>query len=53
MMSKEVTMTIRLEPDLRASFSEAAEFDHRPAAQVLRDFMRDYCAILWYNNSYV
>lgn len=41
-MTKEVTMTIRLESDLRDGFAEAAEFDHRPAAQVLRDFMRDY-----------
>lgn len=41
-MTKEVTMTIRLEPDLRTNFSEAAEMEHRPAAQVLRDFMRDY-----------
>lgn len=41
-MSKEVTMTIRVEPDLRSSFSEAAEQEHRPAAQVLRDFMREY-----------
>ncbi|MGC3292489.1 hypothetical protein ACPTFP_28950 [Pseudomonas aeruginosa] len=41
-MSKEVTMTIRLEPDLRSSFAEAADLEHRPAAQVLRDFMREY-----------
>lgn len=41
-MSKEVTMTIRVESDLRSSFSEAAEQEHRPAAQVLRDFMREY-----------
>ena len=41
-MSKEVNMTFRVEPDLRSSFSEAAELEHRPAAQVLRDFMREY-----------
>ncbi|EMP3151678.1 antitoxin VbhA family protein [Salmonella enterica] len=41
-MSKEVSMTFRVEPDLRSRFSEAAELDHRPAAQVLRDFMREY-----------
>jgi hypothetical protein len=41
-MNKEVTMTIRVEPDLRASFSAAAEHEHRPAAQVLRDLMREY-----------
>ena len=38
-MSKEVTMTIRLEPDLRSSFAEAADLEHRPAAQVLRDYV--------------
>lgn len=41
-MSKEVTMTIRVEPELRSRFSRAAEAEHRPAAQVLRDLMRDY-----------
>lgn len=35
-------MTIRLEPDLRSSFAEAADLEHRAAAQVLRDFMREY-----------
>ena len=41
-MSKEVSMTFRVEQDLRSRFSEAVELEHRPAAQVLRDFMRDY-----------
>lgn len=41
-MSKEVTMTFRLESELRAGFSEAAAIAHRPAAQILRDFMRTY-----------
>ncbi|MDD2746716.1 MAG: antitoxin VbhA family protein [Acidithiobacillus ferrooxidans] len=41
-MNKEVTMTFRLEPDLRTSFTKATEMEHRPAAQVLREFMRDY-----------
>ena len=41
-MSKEVTMTIRVEPSLRSRFSEAATSQHRPAAQVLRDLMREY-----------
>lgn len=41
-MSKETTMTFRVEPDLRASFHDAAEGEHRPAAQVLRELMRDY-----------
>jgi Antitoxin VbhA len=41
-MSKEVTMTFRLEEDLRTHFAKAAELEHRPAAQVLRDLMRMY-----------
>ena len=41
-MSKEVTMTFRVEEDLRARFTKAAEREHRPAAQVLREFMREY-----------
>src|SRR4051794_38648939 len=41
-MSKEVQMTIRIEPELRAEFTEAALQEHRPAAQVLREFMRAY-----------
>ncbi|MBT2786751.1 MULTISPECIES: antitoxin VbhA family protein [unclassified Halomonas] len=35
-------MTFRVEPDLRTSFRDAAESEHRPAAQVLRELMRDY-----------
>jgi hypothetical protein len=41
-MSKEVQMTFRIEPELRAEFSDAALQEHRPAAQVLREFMRAY-----------
>jgi hypothetical protein len=41
-MSKEVQMTFRVEPELRADFSDAALQEHRPAAQVLREFMRAY-----------
>ena len=39
---KEVQMTFRVEPELRSSFTKAAELDHRPAAQVLRELMRAY-----------
>ena len=39
---KEACMTFRVEADLRRQFAEAAERAHRPAAQVLRDFMRAY-----------
>jgi len=35
-------MTFRLEPELHAQFTQAAEREHRPAAQVLRDLMRAY-----------
>lgn len=41
-MSKDVSMTIRVEADLRASFSAAVEKEHRPMAQVLRELMREY-----------
>ena len=41
-MKKKVTMTFRVEHDLRDSFNEATERNHIPAAQVLRAFMRDY-----------
>lgn len=39
---KETQMTFRIDPKLRAAFSAAAESQYRPAAQVLRDLMRDY-----------
>lgn len=41
-MSKEVQMTFRVEPELRAEFSDAALLEDRPAAQVLRELMRAY-----------
>lgn len=42
-MTKEVQMTFRVEPELRADFTNAARmFADRPAAQVLREFMRSY-----------
>lgn len=41
-MSKEVQMTFRIEPELRAEFAHAVLQEHRPAAQVLREFMRAY-----------
>ena len=42
MTTKEACMTFRVEADLREQFAAAAERAHRPAAQVLRDFMRAY-----------
>jgi hypothetical protein len=41
-MPKDVQMTFRIEPELRAEFTDAALKEHRPAAQVLREFMRAY-----------
>ncbi|SNR84348.1 hypothetical protein SAMN05192560_1359 [Methylobacillus rhizosphaerae] len=41
-MSKEATMTIRVDTDLRSSFVAATKRNDRPASQVLRDFMRSY-----------
>ncbi|GHT95236.1 hypothetical protein AGMMS49545_17850 [Betaproteobacteria bacterium] len=37
-------MNLRIDEDLREKFTAAAERNHRPAAQVLRDLMRDYVA---------
>lgn len=41
-MSKDVQMTFRVESELRTEFSDAALLEDRPAAQVLREFMRAY-----------
>jgi predicted transcriptional regulator len=41
-MTKESTMTFRVEEDLRERFAAAAKDSHRPAAQVLRELMRAY-----------
>lgn len=35
-------LTIRIEPELRDEFNEAAETECRPAVQVLRELMRNY-----------
>ena len=39
---KEVGMRIRVEPELREEFTEACKRKHVPAAQVLREYMRDF-----------
>ncbi len=44
-MSKSVFMQLQMEAGLRASFQEAAERQQRPAAQVLRQLMREYVAM--------
>jgi len=42
MMKKDVGMRIRIERDLRDDFLAACQVQDRPAAQVIREFMRDY-----------
>jgi hypothetical protein len=41
-MTKETTITFRVESALRDSFNKAAELAHHPASQVLRELMRNY-----------
>lgn len=41
-MSKAAVFTMTLEADLRAEFLAAAEASHRPAAQVMRELMREF-----------
>ena len=41
-MAKEVQMSIKMERDLRDEFVAAAAATHRPAAQIIREFMRSY-----------
>ena len=43
-MSKEVQMSIKMEPELREQFMAVAADRHRPAAQIIRDLMRFYIA---------
>jgi hypothetical protein len=43
-MGKDAVFTMKLESDLRADFMTEAEALHRPASQVVRDFMRDFVA---------
>lgn len=39
---KAAVFTMKLEPDLRAEFMAEAEASHRPASQVVREFMRSF-----------
>ena len=43
-MTKEVQMSIKMEPELRERFMSVAADRHRPAAQIIRDLMRLYIA---------
>ena len=39
---KEASFNLRIDPALKAAFTAATEAEDKPAAQVLRDFMRAY-----------
>ena len=41
-MSKEAVFTLKLEYELRDDFMAAAAASHRPASQLVREFMRDF-----------
>lgn len=41
-MTKNVQMTIKMEPELHDQFMSAAEAIHTPAAQVIRQLMRKF-----------
>ncbi len=41
-MSKQAVFTMKLEHDLRDEFMAEAEATHRPASQLVRDFMREF-----------
>jgi predicted transcriptional regulator len=41
-MPKEAVFTLKLEADLRDAFMAEAEATHRPASQLVREFMRDF-----------
>jgi hypothetical protein len=39
---KETSFNLRIDPNLKAAFRAATEAEDKPAAQVVRDFMRAY-----------
>jgi predicted transcriptional regulator len=41
-MAKEAVFTMKLEPELRDAFMQAAKHADRPASQIVREFMRDF-----------
>lgn len=41
-MSKEAVFTVKLESELRDAFLAEAASTHRPASQLVREFMRDF-----------
>lgn len=44
MARKDVAFKIRIDEELRRAFVEACQAEDRPAAQVMREFMRNYVA---------
>jgi hypothetical protein len=40
--SKEATLNLRIDPELKAEFVAEVEAEDRPAAEVLRNLMRNY-----------
>ena len=44
MARKDVAFKIRIDQELRRAFVEACQAEDRPAAQVVREFMRTYVA---------
>jgi predicted transcriptional regulator len=41
-MPKEAVFTLKLEPELRNAFMAEAESMHRPASQIVREFMYEF-----------
>jgi predicted transcriptional regulator len=41
-MAKNAVFTVKLEADLRDAFIAEAEATHRPASQLVREFMREF-----------
>ena len=41
-MPKDAIFTLKLESDLHEAFMAEAEASHRPASQLVRDFMREF-----------
>lgn len=39
---KDTSFNLRIDPVLKAAFTKATEAEDKPAAQVIRDFMRSY-----------
>jgi predicted transcriptional regulator len=42
MMPREAVFTVKLEADLHEAFMAEAEATHRPASQLVREFMREF-----------